>query len=47
MAEVTKVGFVVDGTSDYLHVKDDPRDQPFFKMDGRPDDKFAVRFVKK
>ena len=47
VAEVTKVGFVVDGTSDYLHVKDDPRDQPFFKMDGRPDDKFAVRFVKK
>jgi len=47
VAEVTKAGFVVDSTSDYLHVKDDPRDQPFFKMDGRPDDKFAVRFVKK
>jgi len=47
VAEVTKAGFVVDGSSDYLHVKDDPRDQPFFKMDGRPDDKFAVRFVKK
>ena len=47
VAEVTKAGFVVDATSDYLHVKDDPRDLPFFKMEGRPDDKFAVRFVKK
>jgi hypothetical protein len=28
-------------------VKDDPREQAFFKMDGKPDDKFAVRFVKK
>jgi predicted methyltransferase len=47
VAEVTKAGFVVESTSDYLHVKDDPRELPFFKMDGRPDDKFAVRFVKK
>ncbi|TFW20102.1 class I SAM-dependent methyltransferase [Duganella callida] len=47
VAEVTKAGFVVDTTSDYLHVKDDPRELPFFKMDGRPDDKFVVRFVKK
>jgi predicted methyltransferase len=47
IAEVTKAGFVVDARSDYLHVADDPRDLPFFKMDGRPDDKFAVRFIKK
>lgn len=47
IAEVIKAGFVLDGSSDYLHVADDPRDQPFFKMDGRPDDKFALRFVKK
>ncbi|WP_295996549.1 hypothetical protein [Rugamonas sp.] len=47
IAEVSKAGFVVDGKSDYLHVADDPRELPFFKMDGRPDDKFAVRFVKK
>ncbi|MGZ3184675.1 MAG: class I SAM-dependent methyltransferase [Telluria sp.] len=46
IAEVTKAGFVVDGESDYLHVAGDPRDQPFFKMTA-PDDKFAVRFVKK
>ena len=45
--EVTKAGFVVDGKSDFLRVPADPRDQPFFKMDGKPDDKFAVRFVKK
>ncbi|HEV7815058.1 MAG TPA: hypothetical protein VGP06_08150 [Janthinobacterium sp.] len=47
IAEVTKAGFVVDARSDYLHVADDPRDQPFFKMNGRPDDKFALRFIKK
>src|SRR5471030_1781984 len=47
IAEVTKDGFVVDAKSDYLHVADDPHELPFFKMDGRPDDKFAVRFVKK
>lgn len=47
IAEVSKAGFVVDGRSDYLHVADDPREQPFFKMNGKPDDKFAIRFVKK
>lgn len=47
VSEVTKAGFALDAKSDYLHVKDDPRDQPFFKMEGRPDDKFALRFVKK
>lgn len=47
IAELTKAGFVLDARSDYLHVADDPRDQPFFKMEGRPDDKFALRFVKK
>jgi predicted methyltransferase len=47
IAELTKAGFTVDAKSDYLHVADDPREQPFFKMDGKPDDKFAVRFVKK
>jgi predicted methyltransferase len=47
VAEVTKAGFVVDGTSDYLRVPSDPREQPFFEMKDKPDDKFAVRFVKK
>ncbi|MBA5637934.1 class I SAM-dependent methyltransferase [Duganella sp. LX20W] len=45
--EVTKAGFTVEATSDYLRVPSDPREQPFFKMDGKPDDKFAIRFVKK
>jgi predicted methyltransferase len=45
--EVTKAGFAVEASSDYLRVPSDPREQPFFKMDGRPDDKFAIRFVKK
>lgn len=45
--EVTRAGFTVDGRSDYLHVADDPREKPFFEMKGTPDDKFAVRFVRK
>lgn len=47
VAEVTRAGFVLDARSDYLHVAADPREQPFFKMAGEPDDKFALRFVKK
>jgi predicted methyltransferase len=45
--EVTGAGFKVDARSDFLRAPSDPREQPFFKMDGAPDDKFAVRFVKK
>src|SRR5450830_1501319 len=47
IAEVSKAGFALDGSSDYLAVPGDPRDQPFFKMEGKPDAKFALRFVKK
>jgi predicted methyltransferase len=47
IAEMAQAGFALDGRSDYLHVADDPRELPFFKMDGKPDDKFALRFVKK
>lgn len=47
VSEFTKAGFALDGKSDYLRVPSDPRDQPFFKMEGKPDDKFALRFVKK
>ena len=47
VAELTAAGFTLDGRSDYLHVAADPRTLPFFKMDGQPDDKFALRFVKK
>jgi predicted methyltransferase len=47
VAELTKAGFALDARSDYLHVAADPRDQAFFKMEGKPDDKFALRFVKK
>lgn len=45
--EVTKAGFKVDAKSDYLRAPSDPREQPFFEMKGAPDDKFAIRFVKK
>jgi predicted methyltransferase len=44
--EVTRAGFKVDATSDAWRAPSDPREQPFFKMDGAPDDKFAIRFVK-
>jgi predicted methyltransferase len=47
VAEVTKAGFVVDAKSDYLRAPSDPREQPFFEMKDKPDDKFAIRFVKK
>ena len=47
VSELTKAGFALDARSDYLHVAGDPREQPFFKMEGKPDDKFALRFVKK
>ena len=45
--ELTRAGFAVDARSDYLRAPEDPREQPFFKMEGKPDDKFALRFVKK
>jgi len=45
--EVTRAGFKVDARSDYLRAPSDPREQPFFEMNGAPDDKFAIRFVKK
>ena len=47
VSELTRAGFALDGKSDYLRAPDDPREQPFFKMQGKPDDKFALRFVKK
>jgi predicted methyltransferase len=46
IAEVSKAGFTLDARGDYLRVPGDPREQPFFKMD-KPDDKFALRFMKK
>jgi predicted methyltransferase len=45
--EVTRAGFKVDARGDFLRVPDDPREQPFYQMNGAPDDKFAIRFVKK
>jgi predicted methyltransferase len=44
--EVTKAGFKVEAKSDFLRAPSDPREQPFWKMQGAPDDKFAIRFVK-
>jgi predicted methyltransferase len=47
VAELAKAGFAVEARSDYLRAPTDPREQPFFEMKGQPDDKFAIRFVKK
>jgi predicted methyltransferase len=47
VSELTKAGFAVDARSDYLRAPSDPREQPFWEMAGKPDDKFALRFVKK
>jgi predicted methyltransferase len=47
VSELTKAGFAVDARSDYLRAPSDPREQPFWEMAGKPDDKFAIRFVKK
>ncbi|MFL6672624.1 MAG: class I SAM-dependent methyltransferase [Massilia sp.] len=47
VSEVTKAGFAVDAKSDYLRAPSDPREQPFWEMKDKPDDKFALRFVKK
>lgn len=47
IAELRAAGFTLERRGDYLHVPGDPREQPFFKMGGKPDDKFALRFVKK
>jgi len=44
--EVTRAGFRLDTSSGYLRAPSDPREQPFFEMQGAPDDKFALRFVK-
>jgi predicted methyltransferase len=47
IGELTKAGFAVEAKSDYLRAPSDPREQPFWEMKGQPDDKFALRFVKK
>lgn len=44
--EFTRAGFKVDARGDQWRAPADPREQPFFKMNGEPDDKFAIRFKK-
>jgi predicted methyltransferase len=44
--EVTKAGFKVEAKGDFLRAPSDPREQPFWDMKDKPDDKFAIRFVK-
>jgi len=44
--EITRAGFKVDARSDAWRAPSDPREQAFFKMNGAPDDKFAIRFKK-
>lgn len=43
--ELEAAGFELDATADFLANPDDPRDTPFFKMDG-PTDAFVQRYKK-
>ena len=47
VADMIQAGFTLDARSDYLRAPSDTRELPYYKMDGAPDDKFALRFVKK
>jgi predicted methyltransferase len=47
VAELIEAGFTLDARGDYLRAPSDPRELPYFRMEGAPDDKFALRFVKK
>lgn len=47
VAELTQAGFTLDARSDYLRAPSDTRELPYFQMGGTPDDKFALRFVKR
>lgn len=43
--EVEAAGFELEAQSDFLRNPGDPREQPFFRMNG-PTDRFALKFVK-
>lgn len=43
--EVEAAGFQLEAHSDFLRNPNDPRDAPFFRMDG-PTDRFALKFSK-
>jgi predicted methyltransferase len=45
--QVWAQGFALEAKSDYLRAPGDPRDQPFFTMEGKLDDKLALRLVKR
>ena len=46
VGEVEAAGFKKAAEGDFLRVPSDPKDQPFFKMDGKPTDQFVLKFTK-
>jgi len=46
VSEVEAAGFKKAAEADFLRQPNDPKDQPFFKMEGQPTDQFVLKFVK-
>jgi predicted methyltransferase len=46
VSEVEAAGFKKEAEGDFLRQPSDPKDQPFFKMNGQPTDQFVIRFKK-
>jgi predicted methyltransferase len=46
ISEIEAAGFRKAAEADFLRQPNDPRDKPFFKMDGQPSDQFVLKFVK-
>lgn len=46
IAEVEAAGFKKEAEGDFLRVPSDPKDKPFFQMEGQPSDQFVLKFKK-
>jgi len=46
VAEVEAAGFKKEAEADFLRHPEDPKDQSFFKMEGKPTDQFVLKFRK-
>ena len=46
IAEVEAAGFKKEAEGDFLRVPADPKDKPFFQMEGQPSDQFVLKFKK-
>jgi len=46
ISEVEAAGFKKEAEGDFLRVPSDPKDKPFFQMEGQPSDQFVLKFKK-